>query len=148
MFQTGGGPPGYFPPDEILDRVATLLGSTGEGLIVMFGGDAEPQIIGNGDGGGVGGSEGVAFGVPDKNEGSPNPILLLDSSLPVVIESPQPKSVNLTSVTDATMITTPTCNEMSRNNIEDGLIKMATPIIPNNKRQFRTGNIFLYYLGF
>ncbi|CAG4918574.1 unnamed protein product [Colias eurytheme] len=43
--KTGGGPPGYFPPDEILDRVAALLGSTGEGLTVRFGGDAEPQLI-------------------------------------------------------------------------------------------------------
>ncbi|CAG4916883.1 unnamed protein product [Colias eurytheme] len=33
---TGGGPPGYFPPDEILDRVAALLGSTGEGLTVRW----------------------------------------------------------------------------------------------------------------
>ncbi|XP_021180963.3 uncharacterized protein LOC110369743 isoform X1 [Helicoverpa armigera] len=38
--KTGGGPPVYFPPDEVLDRVSALLSSAGEGLNVSLGGDA------------------------------------------------------------------------------------------------------------
>ncbi|KAJ8727714.1 hypothetical protein PYW07_001833 [Mythimna separata] len=37
--KTGGGKD-YFPPDEVLDKVASLLGSTCQGLTVEFGGDA------------------------------------------------------------------------------------------------------------
>ncbi|XP_026483264.2 uncharacterized protein LOC113391496 isoform X2 [Vanessa tameamea] len=36
---TGGGKD-YFPPDEILDKVASLLGNTCQGFSVEFGGDA------------------------------------------------------------------------------------------------------------
>lgn len=39
MLQTGGGKD-YFPPDEVLDKVAALLGSTCQGFSVEFGGDA------------------------------------------------------------------------------------------------------------
>ncbi|CAG4954605.1 unnamed protein product [Colias eurytheme] len=35
--QTGGGIPEYIPPDDILDRVADLLGSTASGFVVPFG---------------------------------------------------------------------------------------------------------------
>ncbi|XP_047511091.1 uncharacterized protein LOC125053659 isoform X1 [Pieris napi] len=40
--KTGGGAPDYIPPDEILDHVSSLLGSTVNGFTVEFGGDAEP----------------------------------------------------------------------------------------------------------
>ncbi|XP_045450851.1 uncharacterized protein LOC123659711 [Melitaea cinxia] len=63
--KTGGGGPDYIPPDEVLDKVATLLGNTVDGFTVEYGGDAElvPEptnwasanvIIGDGDGGGIG----------------------------------------------------------------------------------------------
>ncbi|CAH2088547.1 unnamed protein product [Euphydryas editha] len=78
LMKTGGGKD-YFPPDEILDKVASLLGSTCTGFSVEFGGDAtqinnlvldemltvvEEEETGNdvngvgGSGGGVGGSGG------------------------------------------------------------------------------------------
>ncbi|XP_045504897.1 uncharacterized protein LOC123701455 [Colias croceus] len=47
--KTGGGAPPYIPPDEILDRVASLLGSTVDGFTVEFGGDSE-QVVDYGDG--------------------------------------------------------------------------------------------------
>ncbi|XP_063826807.1 uncharacterized protein LOC135076250 [Ostrinia nubilalis] len=37
--KTGGGAGDYVPPDEILDRVLSLLGSTASGFDVPFGGD-------------------------------------------------------------------------------------------------------------
>ncbi|XP_047540504.1 uncharacterized protein LOC125073647, partial [Vanessa atalanta] len=37
--KTGGGKD-YFPPDEVLDKVASLLGNTCQGFSVEFGGDA------------------------------------------------------------------------------------------------------------
>ncbi|CAH0730975.1 unnamed protein product, partial [Brenthis ino] len=40
--KTGGGAPEYIPPDDILDHVSSLLGSTVNGFTVEFGGDAEP----------------------------------------------------------------------------------------------------------
>lgn len=43
--QTGGGVPEYIPPDDVLDRVADLLGSTASGFVVPFGGDREPEVV-------------------------------------------------------------------------------------------------------
>ncbi|KOB73800.1 UPF0439 protein C9orf30-like protein [Operophtera brumata] len=37
--KTGGGKPDFIPPDEILDKVAAVLGSTCSGFDVPFGGD-------------------------------------------------------------------------------------------------------------
>ncbi|KOB71971.1 Uncharacterized protein OBRU01_04337 [Operophtera brumata] len=39
--KTGGGKPDYIPPDDALDRVASILGATCEGYSVAFGGDSE-----------------------------------------------------------------------------------------------------------
>ncbi|XP_059062478.1 uncharacterized protein LOC131855252 [Achroia grisella] len=65
--QTGGGAPDYIPPDDILDRVASVLGSTVSGFTVPFGGDKEDIgdgiCVGDGVGGGVG--DGVSGGVGD-----------------------------------------------------------------------------------
>ncbi|XP_059062812.1 uncharacterized protein LOC131855553 [Achroia grisella] len=65
--QTGGGAPDYIPPDDILDRVASVLGSTVSGFTVPFGGDKEVIgdgiCVGDGVGGGVG--DGVSGGVGD-----------------------------------------------------------------------------------
>ncbi|XP_045498809.1 uncharacterized protein LOC123698388 isoform X1 [Colias croceus] len=125
--KTGGGPPGYFPPDEILDRVAALLGSTGEGLTVRFGGDAEPQLIGDSDGDG---SVGTAYIVP-----ADHPMLLIDTPLPV--ENPTP-SMDYTSVSMG--------NEVPANGIGDELVSLGTPNIHSiEKRNFKTsGNILLH----
>ncbi|CAG4940572.1 unnamed protein product [Parnassius apollo] len=41
QIKTGGGPADYIPPDDILDRVTSLLGSTVSGFTVPFGGDKE-----------------------------------------------------------------------------------------------------------
>lgn len=41
--QTGGGK-SYIPPDEVLDRVASILGATCNGLTAEFGGDANEAI--------------------------------------------------------------------------------------------------------
>ncbi|CAG4984958.1 unnamed protein product [Colias eurytheme] len=63
--QTGGGIPEYIPPDDILDRVADLLGSTASGFVVPFGGDKEEGVFvctGDGGGGGDGGSGGDGAG--------------------------------------------------------------------------------------
>lgn len=65
FFKTGGGGPDYIPPDEVLDKVATLLGNTVDGFTVEYGGDAELVLeptnwasanvtIDDGDGGGIG----------------------------------------------------------------------------------------------
>lgn len=45
MLQTGGGKD-FFPPDEVLDTVASLLGNTCNGFSVQFGGDASKVIGG------------------------------------------------------------------------------------------------------
>lgn len=37
--QTGGGKADFIPPDEILDKVADMLGATCTGFMVPFGGD-------------------------------------------------------------------------------------------------------------
>lgn len=42
--QTGGGKL-YIPPDEALDRVASIFGVTCSGYIVEFGGDKEPDSV-------------------------------------------------------------------------------------------------------
>nr|XP_037873909.1 uncharacterized protein LOC119630037 isoform X2 [Bombyx mori] len=52
--KTGGGGPSYIPPDDVLDRVAALLGTTVDGFTVAYGGDAElipcvGSINGSGD---------------------------------------------------------------------------------------------------
>ncbi|CAG4958825.1 unnamed protein product [Colias eurytheme] len=44
--KTGGGKD-YFPPDEVLDKVTSLLGSTCQGFSVEFGGDATIQTDSN-----------------------------------------------------------------------------------------------------
>ncbi|XP_045456751.1 uncharacterized protein LOC123666730 [Melitaea cinxia] len=43
--KTGGGKPEYIPPDEALDKVAAILGSTCEGYSVPFGGDAVVEDV-------------------------------------------------------------------------------------------------------
>lgn len=126
MFQTGGGPPGYFPPDDVLDRVAALLGSTGEGLTERFGGDAEPQMIGDGDGDG----SVETFIVPVDN--SMSPMLLIDSPLPI--------NNSYTAVSMG--------SEVPVNSLGDELVtvqnNISTPVVPKEKRNFRaSGNILL-----
>lgn len=53
--QTGGGKPDIIPPDDPLDRVASLLGATSEGYSVSLGRDAEEtddsEVLS--DGGGI-----------------------------------------------------------------------------------------------
>lgn len=39
FIQTGGGKPDFIPPDELLEKVTSLLGSTCTGFDVPFGGD-------------------------------------------------------------------------------------------------------------
>lgn len=39
FIQTGGGKPDFIPPDELLEKVTSLLGSTLTGFDVPFGGD-------------------------------------------------------------------------------------------------------------
>lgn len=46
-FQTGGGKPEYIPPDDALEKVASMLGSTCDGYSVEFGGDAEVEVTKN-----------------------------------------------------------------------------------------------------
>ncbi|CAH2096148.1 unnamed protein product [Euphydryas editha] len=126
--KTGGGPPGYFPPDDILDRVAALLGSTGEGLTVRFGGDAEPQIIGDGDK-----SVETAYIVPVDNNISP--MLLIDSPLPMKNPS---TSMDYTSA--STEYPVSMGNEVPANDIGDEFVMLgnvSTPIAPKEKRSFR-----------
>lgn len=43
MLQTGGGRT-YIPPDEVLEKVATLLGTTCTGLTAEFGGDSANSL--------------------------------------------------------------------------------------------------------
>ncbi|CAG9793082.1 unnamed protein product [Diatraea saccharalis] len=43
--QTGGGKPECIPPDDILDKVAGLLGSTCSGFEVSFGGDRSDSNV-------------------------------------------------------------------------------------------------------
>ncbi|CAG4930550.1 unnamed protein product [Parnassius apollo] len=52
--KTGGGVGEYLSPDEILDRVTSLLGNTASGLFVPYGGDKEPyHFVVICDGGGI-----------------------------------------------------------------------------------------------
>ncbi|XP_045781563.1 uncharacterized protein LOC123878432 [Maniola jurtina] len=44
QIKTGGGPADYIPSDDILDRVSGMLGSTGSGFTVPFGGDKETGV--------------------------------------------------------------------------------------------------------
>ncbi|CAG4972608.1 unnamed protein product [Parnassius apollo] len=58
--KTGSGVGEYITPDEILERVTSLLGNTASGLVVPYGGDKKPEhfvvicddggILLNGDG--------------------------------------------------------------------------------------------------
>uniref|UniRef100_A0A2A4IVT0 Regulatory protein zeste n=1 Tax=Heliothis virescens TaxID=7102 RepID=A0A2A4IVT0_HELVI len=48
--KSGGGPPVYFPPDEVLDRVSTMLSNSREGLNVSLGGDAVMSDCGDSSG--------------------------------------------------------------------------------------------------
>ncbi|CAG5036622.1 unnamed protein product [Parnassius apollo] len=53
LLQTGGGPADYIPPDDKLDRVTSLLGSTVSGFTVPYGGDKEMawfDVCGGADG--------------------------------------------------------------------------------------------------
>ncbi|XP_034836322.1 uncharacterized protein [Maniola hyperantus] len=61
QLKTGGGPADYIPPDDILDRVSGMLGSTGSGFTVPFGGDKEivVDIGGMSDDGGNSGDGGI-----------------------------------------------------------------------------------------
>ncbi|CAH2084460.1 unnamed protein product [Euphydryas editha] len=43
--KTGGGKPDYIPPNEALDKVAAILGTTCEGYSVQFGGDAVVEEV-------------------------------------------------------------------------------------------------------
>ncbi|XP_026314318.1 uncharacterized protein LOC113226028 [Hyposmocoma kahamanoa] len=126
--KTGGGPPEYFLPDEILDRVAALLGSTGEGLSVEFGGDAEPQSFGDSD------TDGKTFAVPVLADTSPVPMLLIDSPLPV--DNPPSMSADCLSYNIVT--TTPTGNKMPINDTGNGLFKPGNTTTLNNKRHFKS----------
>lgn len=54
FLQTGGGKPDYIPADDILDRIASILGTTCTGYVVNFGGDKQLSnsndiVIGDGD---------------------------------------------------------------------------------------------------
>lgn len=74
--QTGGGKPDFIPPDDPLDRVASLLGATCEGCSVSLGRDAEEtddsEVLSDGggivviDGDGDGAGEGDVEPKPNK----------------------------------------------------------------------------------
>ncbi|CAH2107869.1 unnamed protein product [Euphydryas editha] len=59
QIKTGGGPADYIPPDDILDRVSGMLGSTASGFTVPFGGDRETADV---DFGGMSGDGGTSGG--------------------------------------------------------------------------------------
>ncbi|XP_045503786.1 uncharacterized protein LOC123703514 [Colias croceus] len=62
QIKTGGGPADYIPPDDILDRVSGLLGSTASGFTVPFGGDKETVGVDIGGMSGDGGTSGDGIG--------------------------------------------------------------------------------------
>ncbi|CAK1579790.1 unnamed protein product [Parnassius mnemosyne] len=100
QIKTGGGPADYIPPDDILDRVTSLLGSTVSGFTVPFGGDKEIawfNVGGGGDGDGEGGTS------DSENLGN------------VMVQTPQ----ILQTFTDLneTTISTPLCNEKGIENV-------------------------------
>lgn len=80
-FQTGGGKPEYIPPDEALDKVAAILGSTCEGFSVQFGGDAVVEEVEEVV------QEAVVVDVPFDNENTP-PIIVSPALSP---HTPQSK---------------------------------------------------------
>lgn len=133
----GGPPPGYFLPDDILDRVAVLLDSFGEGLTVRLGGDADPQNIGDGDR-----SVETSYIVPVDN--SISQMLLIDS--PLLLKNPS-TSMDYTSA--ATEYPVSMGNEVPGNGIGDEFVMMGkinTLIVPKEKRSFRTsGNVLLLH---
>lgn len=137
MFQTGGGPPGYFLPDDILDRVAVLLDSFGEGLTVRLGGDADPQIIGD-----VDRSVETSYIVPVDN--SISQMLLIESPLP--LKNPS-TSMDYTSA--STEYPVSMGNEVPANGLGDEFVMMGiinTIIVPKEKGSFRTsGNVLLLH---
>lgn len=112
--------------------MAALLRSTGEGLSVKFGGDAEPQSFGDSD------TDGKIFAL----DTSPVPMVLIDSPLPV--DNPPSMSADCLSYNIVT--TTPTGNKMPINDTGNGLFKPGnTTTTFNNKRHFNSsGNLLLY----
>ncbi|CAF4754899.1 unnamed protein product [Pieris macdunnoughi] len=62
LIKTGGGPAEFIPPDDILDRVTGMLGSTASGFTVPFGGDREIHGL---DGGVLMGGDGKTSGDGD-----------------------------------------------------------------------------------
>lgn len=95
--QTGGGAGDYVPPDDILDRVTSLLGSTVSGFVVPFGGDRDPEgvsVVGGGDDDG---------GDDDSGEGAigGNAAINLDN---VEFEDPTVPSSNMVSLPSSEII--------------------------------------------
>lgn len=91
--QTGGGKPDYIPPDDALDRVASILGATCEGYSVSLGGDAEvtvdSEVLSDGGGimvidTGVGDGDSELMSVENESGSSGNNQLL-------VVTTPKPK---------------------------------------------------------
>ncbi|CAG4959047.1 unnamed protein product [Colias eurytheme] len=73
-------------PDDILDRVADLLGRTASGFVVPFGGDNEEAVFvcagdGDGDGGGGGGDG------DDTGDGAGQARVLSVESIPVLVDT-------------------------------------------------------------
>lgn len=90
--QRGGGKPDYIPPDDALDRVASILGATCEGYSVSLGGDAEvtvdSEVLSDGGGimvidSGVGDGDSELMSVENKSGSSGNNQM--------VVTTPKPK---------------------------------------------------------
>ncbi|KAG6464018.1 hypothetical protein O3G_MSEX014228 [Manduca sexta] len=84
QIKNGNGPTRYFPPDEILDHVTTLLESTREGFNEFCGGDAKPQN---------------ASDCSDENR-SQTSMSSLDTSLPVMTKKTIDNTVSANSIRD------------------------------------------------
>lgn len=112
--------------------MAALLGTTGEGLLVKFGGDAEPQLFGD-DG---------TIVVPVMANTTPIPIII-DSPMPVTVEKPSTS-------TECTfdIATTPMGNEFKCHQIigdANGVLQPGNTPTINYKRHFgSSGNVLLY----
>lgn len=113
--------------------MAALLGSTGEGLSVMFGGDAEP-ILFEGDSG----SDGTVINLPILAGTSTTPVQNFQNPLPVLIENLPSTSTDYVIENIATPL--PMGNEINGNET----FKLGNTPTLNCKRNFKSnGNVLL-----
>ncbi|CAH2085597.1 unnamed protein product [Euphydryas editha] len=113
--KTGGGKPDYIPPDEALDKVAAILGSTCEGYSVQFGGDAVVEEVEEMV------QEAVVVDVPFDVENTP-PVIVSPALSP---HTPQPKKILFSSTISKGKLTRQTLTEDVKKSVKTRNLAIA-----------------------